>query len=1042
MQWLQVSFDRPWFLLLLLLLPAIWAMGWKSLSGLGKFRFWTAMTIRSVLLLLLVMALAEVQLVRISQKIVALFLIDQSTSVAATERQAAFAYASAAVSKHRDSVIEDQAGVIVFGAQAQIEHSPSPDGAVPTRLEGSVDNSRTNLAGAMRLAKASFPAGAAKRVVILSDGNQNVGDAASEARDLAAAGIGIDVAPLAHAPHGDVVVERVTAPAGARSGQPFDVQVVVDYRLPPVSEFATPPQATIDGKLSVFRKASGQTQLVGEENVTLRAGKQVFQFRQTLEETAFYTYEATFVPTEGQADHYVQNNTAAAFTHLQGKGRVLLVVNSENPAEFDGLATLLRKNELEVTVQPTNALFTSLGELQAFDCVILGNVPRTTGVLADELVQFTDDQVNMLVKNVEQLGCGLVMIGGPESFGAGGWANTELEKALPVDLTVKNSKVAAVGALMLVIDKSGSMAGEKLELSKAAAIAAVGMLGPMDSIGVIAFDDGHDEIISLQKVGDRAHRIKDRVKRLGPGGGTNMETGLKRGYQQLLKSKASVKHLIVLTDGQTAGTGYQKLASDMRKQDITTTAVAVGNDAAKALLQEIAARGDGKYYQALNPKAIPKIFMKETRRVMRPLIFEAPTGISLVQNEGHEMLTGVDSDLPPITGYVLTSLKENPLVEAPLLASQPGSPNNTVLAAWTYGLGRTVVLTTDAGQRWSTAWNDWGDRDKFYTQLVRWSMRPLLDHGNFTIASQVRDGHLDVNVQAITPQGDFINNLSMGGALIGDDNSEQADLAFEQTGPGRYQARIPLEKAGTYLLGIQPGPGMGVLRTGVNVPYSPEYRDTTTNEALLTSLASLKPEGGKPGEIIRLPEDPAQWSKFPGPNVYRRDLPPGRSLTGIWPMTVLVAACLFFFDVLNRRLQIPWQELGAYLARLWPRAAAVAEVPAPMARLHATKRQARERTTTAGAWTPPQVDASSTIGSLPLGLSSSASEVSTAGGASLTNKPLTGNPLDDVAAVTRPSTPAAGVNAPLPTADEEGYSDRLLKRLREVREKERHKRGE
>lgn len=1024
MQWLQLSFDRPWFLLLLLLLPFVWAMGWKSLSGLGRLRFWTALTVRSLLLLLLVGALAEVQMVRISQKIVTLFLIDQSTSVAPGERQAAFEYAGAAVAKHRDTVVEDQAGVIVFGAQAQIEHSPAPDSSIPTRLESTIDDSRTNLAGAMRLAKASFPAGSGKRVVIMSDGNQNVGDAAAEARDLAAAGIGIDVAPLAHAPHGDVVVERVTAPAGARSGQPFEVQVVVDYRLPPANEFAPPPKETIDGKLSVYRKAGGQTQLVGEDNVTLRSGKQVFQFRQTLDETAFYTYEATFVPTEAQADHYSQNNTAAAFTHLQGKGRILLIVNSENPAEFDGLATLLRKNELEVTIQPTNALFTTLGELQAFDCVVLGNVPRTTGVLADELTQFTDEQVNMLVKNVEQLGAGLVMIGGPESFGAGGWANTELEKALPVDLQVKNSKVAAVGALMLVIDKSGSMAGEKLELSKAAAIAAVGMLGPMDSIGVIAFDDGHDELVSLQKVDDRAHRIKDRIKRLGPGGGTNMETGIRRGYDQLRKSKASVKHLIVLTDGQTAGSGYEKMATEMRKQhDITTTAVAVGNDAAKSLLQGIATSGDGKYYQALNPKAIPKIFMKETRRVMRPLVYESETGLPLVLNEHHEMLAGVNTNFPPITGYVLTTLKENPLVEAPLLAAQPGAPNNTVLAAWTYGLGRTVALTTDAGQRWASSWSDWGDRDKFYAQMVRWSMRPLLDHGNFVVASQVRDGHLDVNVQAVTPQGDFINNLTMGGSLIGDDNSEQADLPFEQTGPGRYQARIPLEKAGTYLLGIQPGPGMGVLRTGVNVPYSAEFRDTTTNESLLATLASLKPEGGKPGEVIRLPDDPNQWGKFAGPNLYRRDLPPGRSLTGIWPLTVFAAACLFFLDVMNRRLQIPWSEIGASIARLWPRAAVVAETAAPMARLQATKRQARERTATSATWTPPRIDESA--------------PATVVADALLASQQIGGEPTER-----HFDRPGATGTAALPTTEDDGYSDRLLKKLREVRERERNKRSE
>jgi Mg-chelatase subunit ChlD len=955
MNWLQLSFDQPWFLLLLVLLPVIWVVGWRSLSGLNRSQFWLAIGIRSAVLIALVCAMAEIQLVRLSQRIVALFVIDQSTSVAAAERQQAFAYAGAAVAKHRDPIVHDEAGVIVFGAEAQIEHPPSEFGSLPNGLQSTLDDGRTNLAAALRLAKASFPAGAARRIVVLSDGNQNVGSALIEARDLTADGIGIDVAPLAHGAQGDIVVERVVAPAGIRAGAPFEVQVVVDYRLPPENEFSKAPPNEVQGKLSILRNASGHAHLVGEENVTLRPGKQLFQFRQQLTESAFYTYEAKFVPTDARLDHYSQNNVASAFTHLQGQGRVLLIVNSEHPTEFDGLATLLRKHELEVTIQPTNALFTSLAELQNYDCVVLGNVPRTTGVQAAEVHHFTDEQVTMLVKNVEQMGAGMVMIGGPASFGAGDWANTELEKALPVDLQVKNAKVSAVSALMLVIDKSGSMAGDKLESSKAAAVEAVHRLGPMDYVGLIAFDDGHEEVIKLQKVGDQAHRIKARIKRLGPGGGTNMESGVKRGYDQLTRSTASVKHMIILTDGQTAGSGYQRLASDMRKRNITTSTVAVGADASKSLLQEIATRGDGKYYQATNPKALPGIFTREVRRVVRPVVYESESGLTPIRQQAHEILVGIDSPPPPITGYVLTTLKENPLVEAPLLAPQPSSPNNTLLATWTYGLGRTVAFTTDSGQRWSSGWSNWSDRDKLFVQMVRWSMRPLLDQGNFTVNAQVRDGTLEVNVQALTSAGDFVNNLSMTGGVTGADNQSQAELEFAQAGPGRYVAKVPLEKSGTYLIGIQPGPGLGVLRTGVNIASSAEFRETTANESLLVSIAAMSPLGGKPGEVIRLPEDSAHWSQFAGPNIFRRDLTPGRSLTGVWPVVVLISACLFFFDVFNRRVQIPWDSLIS-VARYFRRKQS-AESPQPaMARLQAIKRQTREQYLAHLERTPPSVE--------------------------------------------------------------------------------------
>lgn len=1001
MSWLHFSFDQPWWLLLVVLLPVIWITGWKSLSGLGRTRFWFALLCRSALLILLVCALAEIQLVRISQRIVTLFLVDQSASVAQAERQAAFDYVNAAVAKHRDPQAQDAAGLIVFGADAQIEHAPSAYGSLPRQLESELDGGRSNLAGGMRLAKASFPADAARRVVLLSDGNQNLGDALAEARDLAASGIGIDVVPLAHGVQGDIVVERVTAPAGVRVGAAFDVQVLIDYRLPPSNEFRPAPTSEVAGRLTIFRNASGHSELVGEQDVTLKPGKQMFQFRQQLTEAAFYTYEARFLPAQLKHDHYSQNNAATAFTHLQGKGRVLLIVNAENPTEFDGLAALLRKNELEVTVQPTSVLFTTLGELQDYDCVVLANVPRTTSSPTGSVAQFTDEQINMLVKNVEQLGAGLVMLGGTDSFGAGDWTDTELEKALPVDLQVKNSKVVAVSALMLVVDKSGSMAGQKLDLSKGAAVAAIKLLSPLDSIGVIAFDDGHDEVVTLQKIAGKAHQIRDRIMQIGPGGGTNMESAVKRGYDQLQRSKASVKHMIILTDGQTSGSGYQKLASDMRKRDITTTTVAVGTDAAKGLLQEISQRGGGKFYLATNPKVLPGIFTRETRRVARPLIYESEAAMPLIRNQQHEMLAGISGDLPPITGYVLTTLKENPLVEAPLLAPKPGSPNNTVLAAWTYGLGRTVAFTTDSGQRWAKDWNDSADKEKVFVQMVRWSMRPLLDQGDFAVNTLVRDGELEVQVQALTKDGDFINNLTMSGTITGDDNSTKGELALEQTGPGRYRGRAPLAQAGTYLLGIQPGPGMGVLRTGVNVPSSAEYRDVTSNDELLLSLAALKPAGGQPGEVIRLPENPQQWGRFPGPNVYRRDLAPGRALTGVWPTVVLIGACLFFFDIFNRRVQIPWDLFRAFFARLLQRQA-VAEVAHPLDRLQATKRKVRETTTSGRHWTPPEID----------------------------RDPASIVEPESVAADQRPAEPAP---ESAPREPEENYSDRLLKRLREVR---------
>lgn len=189
MHWIQVAFDQPTYLWGLLLLPLMWMIGRRSLVSLGRERYWLAMGVRSAVVVLLACALAEIQLVRISERVVALFLLDQSTSIDRDQQQAAFHYANAAWHQHRSESAGDMSGVIVFGGEAQVEHPPNQIGYLAQGRQTLLDQSRTNIAAALRLAKASFPEGAARRVVVLSDGNQNVGDALVHARELTSDGI-------------------------------------------------------------------------------------------------------------------------------------------------------------------------------------------------------------------------------------------------------------------------------------------------------------------------------------------------------------------------------------------------------------------------------------------------------------------------------------------------------------------------------------------------------------------------------------------------------------------------------------------------------------------------------------------------------------------------------------------------------------------------------------------------------------------------------------------------------------------------------------
>jgi uncharacterized membrane protein len=587
---------------------------------------------------------------------------------------------------------------------------------------------------------------------------------------------------------------------------------------------------------------------------------------------------------------------------VRGKGRVLLIEDYEHRGQFDYLVSRLREAGNDVTVVGSNSCFTSLADLQRYDTVVLANVPRTSGETAEEVSVFGDEQIELLVRNTQQMGSGLVMLGGPKSFGAGGWASTRLEAAMPVDFQIKSAKVVPIGALVLVIDSSGSMMGEKIEMSKAAAIATLKVLGPRDFIGVVCFDTAARWIVPTQRVAG-GQAITQLLRRIAAGGGTDMMPGMVEGYLALAKVDAAVKHMIVLTDGQTAGSGYEELAARMSRQGITTTSVAIGADAANPLMQSIAQAGGGKFYHVVSPRAVPRIFMNEARRVARPLVYEDERGFQPTVELSHEMLKGIGSPLPPITGYVLTSIKQNPLVEVLLSSPQPAADRNAILASWTYGLGRTVAMTTDAGQRWAKDWLAWPDYDKLFAQTIRWSMRPLGEDAGFTIATDVRDRKLQVVVSALDPSSQFLNFLEMEGTVVGPD-LQPLSLPIRQVAPGRYVGECLVEKAGSYFVTVAPGERQAPLRTGVTVTEGSEFRNLSTDETLLANLAALEPKGGHAGRVIEIAPELSGTRAAATQNVFRRDLQQPTNRQPSWHLLLLAAACLFLVDIFNRRVEL------------------------------------------------------------------------------------------------------------------------------------------
>lgn len=934
-------FDHPEYLGLLLLLPLLWGFSYRSLSGLGTWRRCFAISLRTLVFVLVVLALAEAQYRRVSDRMTVIYLLDQSESIPAEQRTAMVDFVKESVREFRDVGRRDRAALIIFGRDANIEVPPlDADLPVVGYLESLFDlrTDATNLAAAMKLAQATFPEDSSRRVVVVTDGNENVGDADSIAELLSAGGVGIDVVPIRIGNRPEVFVERVTLPTGIRKGQPLQIRSIVTNLSQP-SEFEP---GDVPGKLRLSRRAGNQVETLREENVVLNPGKNVFSFSNQIEQADFYEYQVEFEPQEDQHDLIQQNNRATAFTHVQGSGHVLLIEDWEHPGEFDYLVGELRELNIEVTVQASDRLFASLADLQRYDSVILANVPRTSGD-ESQLSNFSDAQINMLLRNTADSGCGLIMLGGPQSFGAGGWANTALEKAMPVDFTINNAKVVPVGALAMVMHASEMARGNFWQ--KQIAIEALKSLGGQDYCGVIHWTGTESWLwqfpAGLAKVGSNRREMLARMGRMTPGDMPDFDPSLKLAAAGFRKcTEAATKHMIVISDGDPQAASSAVL-QEFVDQGIKISTVAVGTHgpAGHAELERIAQATGGRYYVVTDPRQLPRIFQREARRVARPLVKEGLFQPRITAR--HEILQGIDSSPPPISGFVLTQVKQNNLVEVLMTSPEPQNARYaTLLAAWTYQFGRSAVLTTDAGYRWADRWTQWSDYDKLFSQLVRWSMRPIGDQGKFTVATQSKEGKVRVVVTALDKNDELLNFLSMSASVVGPD-VQSRPLAMRQTAPGRYVGEFETQQAGSYFVTLLPGQFYTPIRAGVNVPYAAEFRDRETNMNLLNRLVERQPSGGAVGRMIKT-EMTSSATVSEEANSFRRDLARAISNQSIWPQLVLLSCCLFLADVFVRRVHVGFGWLQPFWGRVLSMVGADVNPPAVderMERLRQRKRQ-------------------------------------------------------------------------------------------------------
>jgi uncharacterized membrane protein len=1004
-----LEFVRPEWLALLALVPVVVLMGRRSLSGLGPARKWAAITLRALVVACLATALAEPRIRRPSEHVTVLFVVDRSFSVPQDldpEKPATEAvdrrwermrfFIEEAVRRHGLKSRYDQSGLILFGKRPKLALPPSAAGRLPVdeRMAGPIDGNYTDMAAAVKLALASFPEGTGKRIVMVSDGNENIGNVEEQANIAKQNGVQIDTVALAPGfrNENEVLIQAVEAPPVTAQGQRLPVRVLVRNAT---------PDRVVDGRLDVQKTSLGDSKPIDIEDgpqvlearvgqpplVRLLPGLNVFRFRDRVDpqgDTAF-AYRAVFTPTEsrpvgggpvvvGLPGDRAANNRAAAAVVSRGQRRVLFL-DEDDPktgrSQHDHLLTTLRRSRIRVDRLPAERLPADKLELGVFlgnyDLVVLANVPAE---------QFTQDQMEMLRSSVYDQGCGLIMVGGPDAFGPGGYQGTPVEAALPVDCEIKALKAAGKGGLVLIMHASEMADGNKWQ--KEIAKLAIDRLGPADMVGVCQYGFGGGSGVSwhipFQTVGEERAGLKAKVDGMMPGDMPDFDPFLQAAADTLTDPKynLSVKHCILISDGDPVysalgRTAVRKMADN--GATCTTVGVAthgVNEDTKMKSIAEGTKDADGKpgnFYKVSNPNQLPAIYIKESRRVSQSFISKDPFVPSYTGPAGSSdvLALGLPNPLPKLHGFVRTTLKSNVLVGMSLEGPTPYPDQRfPVLASWRYGLGKAVAFTSDARTQPGAA-EQWWDKDwvasemyqKFWEQVVNWAMREA-ERGKLTLVSEYRDGRVRITADVRDEKDRPVGGLQLKGAVTPPSppppGEKPPQVEFKPKGGGIYEAEFPADEAGSYFVNVQAleperdkdgnvilekdgSPRMKTFdaaRAGVTVPYSPEFADLESNTPLLKRLAEMT--GGR---FHTEAEDDLRGLLDSG-ELFRDAPTTVRALLPFWFWLVFAAGLLLLCDVAVRRISIEWSEVRSASAKAWAnlrRQPEVAEESAGLGRL-------------------------------------------------------------------------------------------------------------
>jgi uncharacterized membrane protein/uncharacterized protein YegL len=827
---MEYQFTNPGYLKFLYALPIFWIVSTFVYRHLPLPKIIISAFLRSMVFLLVVIVLAGLSGKKESKReISAVFLVDMSDSITWEGKEWMWNYVKGLSGSLDDKI---KKGVVVFGGESRIITPDLTEDLELDNLLGSITDSgistdRTDIASGIMATFGIMPEDSSKIVILLTDGNQNLGEV--ERAALMAAGNNVKVfvvSPPDVQKAGEILIKKVVVPKEINEGEMFNVKVVIENRN----------DRAIKGDLKLLNKDG----ILKEWDTEFKSGISVFEVPYKSEEKGFIKFNANLDIEDAGLDLDKENNSKFAFVNVSDKTRLLYINGAKNQKMY--LPDALEDKTIEVEIKNPDQIPKTLQEYIKYDSIIFSNVSKDS---------ISDEQMTLIEKYVKDYGGGFVMTCGTNITAEGGYSGTKIEEILPVKIIggdpPKKEKKSRL-SLILIIDKSGSMLGKKMLFAKKASIELIKQLKPNDNFGIVAFDTSPYTIVELKSNEEAKKEIIRKLSMLNADGGTDIFPAMDAAYRQIRQKNSKVNHVILLSDGNTKSIyyHYNKMITKFQQAHITVSTIALGTWLVNTkLLEDIAKKTKGQFYQISDIIRLPRLIIKDSEFFVSQSDFHEEHFYPQI-NQKSQILKGIyDKQFPPLKGHTITEAKEN--VEVPLITNIMGK-TDPILADWRYGLGKVVVYASDANARWSSKWINWAMFNKFWSQVVRWSMRDI-SKANYNMEIKADDNAVFLLIESsheVADGTELVVNL-----ISPDFTGSGQGLNLKQVAPRRFSTELKNVDPGTYNLKIsrvKDGKIIDLKTKGLIVPEKIstiplEYAVKGNNVSNLKNIAEIT--GGK-----------------------------------------------------------------------------------------------------------------------------------------------------------------------------------------------------